>query len=1214
MTGDFSKWYFDRKNNFNGVLHQQGRVLLDSDWNDQTRIINDWQNQAGRDIIGPGIAAIPASEPDALEVTKASVSGLYVKIWVNPGRGWVDGLAVCLRDISSVVATYLQDTEVSSIEDGIRDAVILEVWQEAVNGFQLHDMLIEPALGGPDTTERVHTGMALRLLRLEEGDTCDNIRDKLKDDFSIKGKLKVTLQPATGTDDVCPEVEKGGYTGFEHNLYRIEIAEVNDEIPTSFKWSQFNSGLVGLGTFNKGKVIITANLQAIITSGLSEFYLEALDNDPDLDHWKAIYGTNVTLNENNELDLNSLSIFGSIPTSEDPVFFRLWNEIREIGEFPIESEPEGEPQELYDGIRLEFDVPDGTNYKPGDYWTFPVRAGGIKNHEVLIYTQPPEGIHYHRVPLAILNWGIQNYIKSDRIEDCRHVFRPLTNQTVCCTYLVGDHGDFNTIEEALEHLPVSGGEICLLPGLHETNAVIEGKKNIRIRGCGEQTFVRPGQSNRERPIFHVVDSQQITIEHMVIATFGGTHTIGNIEGGTAIVLEKKSGNLQDVEISNNRIVAYEEGIHVKDGVDVKIHDNKIRMIDRKGAGVGIYMLAEDSIIERNDIVVFSAESIPPSFFPDGELNPTGPCPDLEAFHADINTFTAYTLASLNVIIDIPQPVQALGGIQIAGGSEKIKVLENVIKGGAGNGIILGNVPSVLPGSEVEENGQLIIDNKAYRIWCEVKDNQENFLVGINLRLTQTDEYVVLEDTTDFTGRIIFKNVSEGQYNVSITTPGYRIIELEIDKSKRIIKLLIYVEKVDIDTSNTPASLYEIQIDRNEISNMGLSGIGSSSSPIVRPAMNEKVAVQSKLGNLATNLSIYNNHIFNCLQTTDDLELRAEVTKKGVGGISLGMCEHLSIHRNRIENNGISHIYPVCGIYVADGEQVDITYNHISNNGPLMSDLGTSDPLENGIRGGIVLTASSFDNSDSITGENSFVSIGGHAARVHDNIVNQPAGQALRIMADGPVSILNNQFNSVLSGLNYQNISGSKKSFNFDKIAGAVLIYNSGKHFDISAPKKSADWQIPTVMLPDWQKSTIAMPAGNILFNSNQTRVGQINKSFFSQLIVSLDDIGFNGNQSDNFQNDSLLSNTLLVATTLRASESRFKEMIRSMKDQVLSLLTFAILGNITTSNQGNHCIIAESVFSIIKEPNQSLICNAELKNIGNISNAILYFLGEVYND
>ena len=1192
MTGDFSKWYFDRKNNFNGVLHQQGRVLLDSDWNDQTRIINDWQNQAGRDIIGPGVAAIPASEPDALEVKSASRSGSDVNVSVNPGRGWVDGLAVCLAcdksDPVEFVATYLEDP-VSPILNGTRDAVILEVWQEEVNGFQLSDMLIEPALGGPDTTERVHTGIAFRLLGLEEGDTCDSIREKLKDD-SKKGLLKVTLQPTTESDDVCPEVEKGGYTGFEHNLYRIEIAEVNDGIPR-FKWSQFNGGLVGRGTFDDGKVIITANLQAVITSGLSTFYLEALDNDPDRDHWKVIYGAEVTLNSENEIvlpdDDDLHSFFNSRPSGE--YFFRLWNGIEEIKNFTKESEPEGEPKELHDGIRLEFDDPDepnGTNYKSGDYWTFPVRADGIKNYEVLINSQPPEGIIYHRVPLAILNWGISNHVGSNRIEDCRHVFRPLTNQTVCCSYLVGDHGDFDSIEEALEHLPDSGGEICLLPGLHETNAVIKRKKNIRIRGCGEQTFVRPGESNRTGPIFRVIDSQQITIEHMFIATFGGTPTIGTIEGGTAIVLEKKSGNLQDIEISNNRIVAYEEGIHVKDGVEITIHNNKIRMIDYEGAGVGIYMLAEDSMIERNDIGVVSAESIPPSIFPDGELNPTGPCPDLEAFYADINTFTAYTLAILNVIIDILQPVQALGGIQIAGGSERIKVLENVIKGGAGNGITLGNVHSELPGPEESEDE---IEYSAGLSIAYIVDQNEQPLEGI-VASAEINGNLVRHDITNYNGEF---NISQTN-KLILLTPGYKIINKKVEDGEESNKVRIYVENVVSDTRKIPAFIYEIQIDRNEISNMGLSGIG-----IPRPNLIDSPPIPSQLGNLAINLSIYNNQIFNCLQPTDVQELRDEVTIKGFGGISLGMCEHLSIHGNRIKDNGVSHIYPVCGIYVADGEQVDIIHNDISNNGPLIKPVY---PLESGIRGGIVLTASSFDNSDSINGLNSLDFIGRHAARVHDNIVNQPAGQALRIIADGPVSILNNQFNSVLSGLNYHTI-GSKKSFNFDKFAGAVLIYNSGKHFDISAPKNSADRQMPMTTLP----------AGNILFNSNQTCVGDINKSFFSQLIVSLDDIGFNANQSDNFQNDSLLSNTLLVATTLRASESRFKEMIRSMNDQVLSLLTFAILGNITTNNQGDHCIFALKGISTVDKPNQFLILNCP-RNTKAIRNLLTKFLKGVYND
>ncbi len=324
-----------------------------------------------------------------------------------------------------------------------------------------------------------------------------------------------------------------------------------------------------------------------------------------------------------------------------------------------------------------------------------------------------------------MNWGIRIDFKSNRIEDCRNVFRPLTNQTVCCSYLVGDHGDFDSIEEALEHLPDSGGEICLLPGRHETNAVIKGKKNIRIRGCGEQTLVWPGQSNREEPIFHVIDSQQITIEHMVIATIGSTSTVGNIEGGTAIVLEKKSGNLQDVVISNNRIVAYKEGIHVEDGVEVTIHHNKIRMIDYEGAGVAIFIKAEDSMIQHNDIGVVPAESIPPSVFPDGESYP-GPCQDHEEFYANVNLSTAYIYLVLSVIIDIPQEAQfkALGGVQIAGGSERIKVLENVIKGGAGNGITLGNVPSVPLGSEIDENEQFIIDNKGDSIWCAVLENEQ----------------------------------------------------------------------------------------------------------------------------------------------------------------------------------------------------------------------------------------------------------------------------------------------------------------------------------------------------------------------------------------------------------------------------------------------------------------------------------------------------------
>lgn len=209
------------------------------------------------------------------------------------------------------IATYLQPpiqvppANEFTIPSGIRDAVTLEVWREAMNGFQMPDTLIEPAIGGPDTTERVHTAMAFRLFRLTAGDTCDNIRGRLKDDFSQKGKLTVSLQPTTVIPGDCPVVEGGGYTGFEHNLYRIEIAQV-DSGAAMFKWSQFNGGLVGRGIFDAAtqKVTITANLGAIITSGLTDFYLEAVQYDSELGYWKVTCGAKVTFNsDDNELDI-----------------------------------------------------------------------------------------------------------------------------------------------------------------------------------------------------------------------------------------------------------------------------------------------------------------------------------------------------------------------------------------------------------------------------------------------------------------------------------------------------------------------------------------------------------------------------------------------------------------------------------------------------------------------------------------------------------------------------------------------------------------------------------------------------------------------------------------------------------------------------------------------------------------------------------------------
>src|SRR5262245_21465712 len=507
MQGDFSVLHFDPREhtrgvspaargvlrNVSGVLHQQGRVMSDADLTEGELLELAWNGQAGRDIIGEGVAAVPATSPDGFKIESAFISGGAVHVSVHPGRAWIDGILAHLPGATANptalverVATYfgppIADPVLTpdSIGDTVRDAVILEVSEESLHGFQYPERLLEAALGGPDTAERSYVNMRFRLLRLGEDEDCSTIAGKLAADASSKGKLSVSLSPVVAIGGDCPVVGGGGYTGFEHYLYRIEVADATGA--PRFKWSQGNGGLVGRGRFDAtttpAKVFIDAGRPSIVNSGLAEFYLEALQYDELAGRWVVVYGTMATLNSDHDLELAAPPVVGALPSTTDPVFFRLWNGLSAISGFTNSIAP----VELKDGIHLVFDVPASGSYQAGDYWTFTVRAGEISNPAELIDHEPPVGIVYHRVPLAELNWTGRHDTRIDGlIEDCRKRFRPLTNQKVCCTLLVGDgvtsFGDFNSLEEAALHLPVNGGELCLLSGLHRTNLLLDGRRN-----------------------------------------------------------------------------------------------------------------------------------------------------------------------------------------------------------------------------------------------------------------------------------------------------------------------------------------------------------------------------------------------------------------------------------------------------------------------------------------------------------------------------------------------------------------------------------------------------------------------------------------------------------------------------------------------------------------------------------------------------------------
>ena len=99
MAGDFSRNTFDPSRHFSGVLMQQGRVLVDAEWNEQIDIQQHRDQTETRDVIGH--CGTPKTE-DGFRITQTPSGD---DLLIAPGRYYVDGL-LCELGGTTVSATF----------------------------------------------------------------------------------------------------------------------------------------------------------------------------------------------------------------------------------------------------------------------------------------------------------------------------------------------------------------------------------------------------------------------------------------------------------------------------------------------------------------------------------------------------------------------------------------------------------------------------------------------------------------------------------------------------------------------------------------------------------------------------------------------------------------------------------------------------------------------------------------------------------------------------------------------------------------------------------------------------------------------------------------------------------------------------------------------------------------------------------------------------
>jgi hypothetical protein len=439
MKGDFSRVTFKADKQFSQVLLQQGRVLLDADFNEQGAIYASALRRLTRDLLGPH-----AGPEDDLGFEIGSSNG---EITIGFGRYYVDGLpAVNVPpppDATKTVAPlfyqaqpgypFAGSVEAKDLKVGTAYFFYLDVWEQPVTWME-DDSIREVALGGPDTAMRAQVVWRVRAVS-RPGGAFDpekwldqNVQRHSRLNPGNAGamlpQLKAWTDPKDNPDETpCVADPLGGYRGLENQLYRVEIhTDGADGGLRTFKWSRDNGSVMAAWEATDGNQLIVAGVRDRAHGFAAGQWVELTN---EISQLKSSPGVMVRLvkveRERLTFDLSSAS--GTIPVVKqllNPIV-RRWDQ-HEGKDYKIEGGAvvleEDKVYALERGVQICFRKQTAggraVQYLNGDYWLIPARtaSGDIEwpYHVAEIDGQPqkvyeysdPGGVYHAYAPLAVV--------------------------------------------------------------------------------------------------------------------------------------------------------------------------------------------------------------------------------------------------------------------------------------------------------------------------------------------------------------------------------------------------------------------------------------------------------------------------------------------------------------------------------------------------------------------------------------------------------------------------------------------------------------------------------------------------------------------------------------------------------------------------------------------------------------------------------------------
>ncbi|MFD8011459.1 DUF6519 domain-containing protein [Streptomyces sp. NPDC058955] len=647
MGADLSRVRFDALRDHSGVVMQQGRLLLDSDWNEFVAIVDRRLRAAAADLGSPGtsegiagVAVVPRTTPDAFRIT-GSAEGLTI----GRGRMYVDGLLaenhgsgldfafdpllagpVCTTDTAYVNQPYWPNP--TPLPTTGTHLVYLDVWQREVTPLNEPD-LIEEAVG-VDTTVRTQT---VWRVRVHEPDTpgvdCGTGDEDIPGWAEViapsAGRLTTDAIFVPGPDNPCALPPTGDYRGLENQTYRVQIHDGGPVGTATFKWSRDNASVA---------------MRVVEVLAPDRLRPEHLGRDTVLglreNDWVEILGDVLELDERpghmSRIEAvhgdGTITIAPPLPaeltaTAEEAsrgrLAIRRWDNTGTIrsGDGTVLQDLDaddstgvikvygGVPVVLEHGITVTLDAPGGV-FRTGDHWIFAARTATASVER--LFAAPPLGVHHHYARLAVVTFP-------GEAEDCRTLWPDgggCGDCTVCVTPESHASGAL-TVQAAVDSVAEEGGSVCLSPGVYH---LVEGPvrmrraRSVRVHGQGTGTLL-VGESGG----FDIGLSAFVTLEDLTVISSGGAPALrfavtaavtarrltalaigGGTDGETGTAFELSGASLRtrilDCDIIGRTGVESQEYLDGGDGGD--------------GENIRAHLLTADLEIAGNRMMCFSS--------------------------------------------------------------------------------------------------------------------------------------------------------------------------------------------------------------------------------------------------------------------------------------------------------------------------------------------------------------------------------------------------------------------------------------------------------------------------------------------------------------------------------------------------------------------------------------------------------------------------------